>query len=488
MSSAAWTTSPRFLALSPFQRAVLFLCACVPAGRVTTYKAIADALGGSSQAVGNALSTNPFCPAPVPCHRVIKTTLTLGGFSGVSQAHTASPEITRKRALLAEEGVLFGDDLTLRDASRVWSDFTPEDLQAARQLRAGFSPAAVVAAASSGGSATSSSSSSSSSSSGMEALRARLANASGADVRAACRDGSLADHTSGLASGYAQANLVILPKEYAYDFLLFATRNPKPCPLLDVTDVGDWEAKATAPGSDIRVDLPKYRVFKHGVLVDEPCDITHLWPGPAPGPTAKKGKVEPHPDARTDWVAFLLGCSFSFEEALLEAGVPVRQLQEEKGTPVAAGDGARPPPADGSLAKDAKNVPMFRTCIPCAPAGVFSGPLVVSMRPMTPAQAEVAKEVTSNFPRVHGAPVYAGDAAALGISDICKPDFGDAVNVLPGEIPVFWACGVTPQAALMQAKVPIAITHAPGHMFVTDKLNKELAGFASIDVTPHLAK
>lgn len=299
--------------------------------------------------------------------------------------------------------------------------------------------------------------------------------ATGRAVREACRDGSLKGHTSGLAPGYAQANLVIVPKEHAFDFLLFCTRNPKPCPLLEVTDAGCWEAKFMAPGSDIRRDLPRYRVFRDGVFTEECESIEHLWPG-------EEGKAGG--DARRDWVGFLLGCSFSFEEALIRGGVPVRHLMESKAK--VDTDRPSPDPAPGpdewNLRPDAKNVPMYRTAVNCDSAGVFSGPLVVSMRPMRPELAEEACRITREYPRVHGAPVHWGDPSRLGIGDVCRPDYGDAVTIYSDEVPVFWACGVTPQEALLRAKIPIAITHAPGHMFVTDKLNSDLAGDAKVNM------
>jgi uncharacterized protein YcsI (UPF0317 family) len=238
--------------------------------------------------------------------------------------------------------------------------------------------------------------------------------------------------TPGLALGFVQANLVIVPREFAFDFLLFCQRNPKPCPLLDVTEPGDPEPKAVAPGADLRTDLPAYRVWRDGILADEPTDIRSLW--------------------RDDFVSFVIGCSFTFESALLEARLPVRHL--ELGV----------------------NVPMYNTSRPCRPAGRFAGPLVVSMRPMTPEQALSATRVCSRFPRAHGAPVHFGDPAAIGIANLDKPDYGDAVEVRPGEWPVFWACGVTPQAALMRAKLPLAITHKPGHMFLTDLRDADLEG------------
>jgi uncharacterized protein YcsI (UPF0317 family) len=253
-----------------------------------------------------------------------------------------------------------------------------------------------------------------------------------AEVRLACRSGALTLPTPGLAPGFVQANLVILPKSLAFDFLLFCHRNPKPCPLLDVTEPGDPTPRAVAPQADLRTDLPRYRIWQNGRLVDEPTNITEHW--------------------RNDLVSFLLGCSFTFESALLAAGVPVRHIEQNR------------------------NVPMYKTSIPCQSAGVFSGPLVVSMRPLTPAQTITATTICSRFPKAHGVPVHFGEPAAIGIRDINRPDFGDAVEIRSGELPVFWACGVTPQAALMQAKPDFAITHAPGHMFVTNLRDVDLEG------------
>ncbi|MEX0727764.1 MAG: putative hydro-lyase [Planctomycetaceae bacterium] len=244
------------------------------------------------------------------------------------------------------------------------------------------------------------------------------------EVRQACRRGELMGQTSGLAPGYAQANLVILPRDWAYDFLGFCRANPKPCPLLDVTEPGDSVPRNSAPDGDLRTDLPKYRVWINGELVDEPTDITKLW--------------------RDDFVSFVIGCSFTFETAMLRAGIPVRHI--ELGC----------------------NVPMFRTNVACQPSGRFHGPLVVSMRPLLPGDAIRAVQVTSRYPWVHGAPVHLGFPGQIGIADIHKPDYGDAVPVRDDELPVFWACGVTPQAVLMAAKPPLAITHSPGCMFFTD--------------------
>jgi uncharacterized protein YcsI (UPF0317 family) len=244
------------------------------------------------------------------------------------------------------------------------------------------------------------------------------------DVRARVRGGELDGPTSGLAAGYLQANLVVVLKSAASDFLLFCQRNPKPCPILEVLDAGSTEPTRTAPGADLRTDLPRYRVFEHGELVDEPTDVRGWW--------------------RPDLVAFLLGCSFSFEDAMAAAGLPLRHVEERR------------------------TVPMFRTSIACEPGGIFRGPLVVSMRPLTPKQSIRAAEITARFPLAHGGPVYAGDPDAIGIADVHRPDYGDAVTIRPDEISVFWACGVTPQAAIAIAKPSLAITHAPGRMFVTD--------------------
>ncbi len=253
----------------------------------------------------------------------------------------------------------------------------------------------------------------------------------GEDVRRACRNGDLTEQTSALAPGFAQANLVVLPRELAFDFLLFCKRNPKPCPLLDVTEPGSPLPAHLAPTADLRTDLPRYRVWENGKLVDEPTDISDRW--------------------RDDFVSFVIGCSFTFESAMLRAEIPLRHI--ELGT----------------------NVPMYRTNIACQPAGRFSGPMVVSMRPLSPGDAIKAVQITSRFPDVHGAPIHLGLPDQIGIANISKPDFGDVVPVHDNEIPVFWACGVTPQAVLMAAKLPLAITHCPGCMFVTDVLDETLA-------------
>ncbi|MFF5990298.1 putative hydro-lyase [Prauserella flavalba] len=242
-----------------------------------------------------------------------------------------------------------------------------------------------------------------------------------AEIREKFRAG-LRVPTSGYCPGWTQANLLCLPKEDAYDFLLFAQRNPKSCPVLDVTEPGETSASIFA--GDLRTDLPAYRVYRDGELVDERVEVADLW--------------------RDDLVSFLIGCSFTFEAALLDAGVPVRHIDA------------------GS------NVPMYRTNRECRPAGSLSGPLVVSMRPIPADLVATAVRVTSRYPAVHGAPVHIGSPGLLGIDDLGNPDFGDAVEVRPGEIPVFWACGVTPQAAVMRSRPSFAIGHAPGHMAITD--------------------
>ncbi|MFQ5883015.1 MAG: putative hydro-lyase [Candidatus Methylomirabilales bacterium] len=250
------------------------------------------------------------------------------------------------------------------------------------------------------------------------------------EMREKIRTGEWQRQTAGCCEGYAQANLVVLPKALAYDFLLFCQRNPRPCPLLEVADPGEFEPRTSAPGADLRTDLPRYRLYRHGKLEQEMTDLLHVW--------------------REDLVSFLLGCSFTFEAALQKAGIPVRHIEE------------------------GKNVSMYITNRSCRQAGTFAGPLVVSMRPIPAHLVSRAVEVTARFPLAHGAPVHAGDPQAIGIADLDRPDFGDPVSIRPGEIPIFWACGVTPQAVAMQAKPDLMITHAPGHMFITDLPDEEL--------------
>ncbi|HEY4313413.1 MAG TPA: putative hydro-lyase [Pirellulales bacterium] len=254
---------------------------------------------------------------------------------------------------------------------------------------------------------------------------ADLSTAHPREVRAAARAGKLLTPTAGLARGYVQANLVILPARDADDFAQFCRLNERPCPLLEQTEMGNPEPVQSALGADLRRDVPRYRIFRHGHHEPvEPTEVTSLW--------------------RDDFVGFLLGCSFTFEAALEAAGLSVRHIHERR------------------------NVPMYRTAIACQPAGRFAGPMVVSMRPYRAEQIEQVIEITSRYPTMHGAPLHVGDPAALGITDVARPDFGDAVTIHEDEIPVFWACGVTPQLALLAAAPEIAITHSPGHMFVTD--------------------
>lgn len=250
-------------------------------------------------------------------------------------------------------------------------------------------------------------------------------------VRLDARAGRLAGPTANLAPGHVQANLAILPQALAADFLRFCQRNPKPCPLLAVSEPGDPRLPELGEDIDIRTDIPRYRVWRDGQLVAEPADVRDVW--------------------RDDLVSFLIGCSFSFEEAMLQDGLPVRHIEQ------------------------GCNVPMYRTNIPTQPSGPFSGPMVVSMRPLKAADAIRAVQVTSRFPSVHGAPVHLGDPALIGIADIGRPDYGDPVEIREGEMPVFWACGVTPQAVAAATRPEFCITHAPGHMLVTDLRNSRLS-------------
>lgn len=243
-------------------------------------------------------------------------------------------------------------------------------------------------------------------------------------ARLVCRDGQIAP-TAGMAPGFTQCNMISLPKDWAWDFLLFGQRNPKPCPVLDVTDPGSFRT-ALAPDADLRRDIPLYRIWRDGVLTDEVQDASDAW--------------AEHPDL----VTFLIGCSFTFETPLQQAGIEVRHIAQ------------------------GRNVPMYLTSRDCRPAGRLHGNMVVSMRPVPADRVAEAAMISGRFPAVHGAPVHIGQPEALGIADLSQPDFGDAVEIRDGEVPVFWACGVTPQAAVMASKPPFAITHAPGHMFITD--------------------
>ena len=251
------------------------------------------------------------------------------------------------------------------------------------------------------------------------------------ELRELIRKGELVRPTSGMAPGHVQTNLAILPRDVAFDFLLFCQRNPRPCPLLEVVEFGSTEPRQMAPGADLRFDVPQYRVYEYGELIAEVQYLQDFW--------------------RDDLVSFLLGCSFSFEAAMIRAGISIRHI--DAGT----------------------NVPMYITDIQTTPAGVFSGPMVVSMRPVPRQKVVRAVQVTSRFPGVHGAPVHIGEPEAIGIRDIAKPDLGDPVEIREGEVPLFWACGVTPQTVAMNSKPPLMITHAPGYMFITDIRDEDLA-------------
>ncbi|CAA2160645.1 hypothetical protein MBRA_05801 [Methylobacterium brachiatum] len=249
-------------------------------------------------------------------------------------------------------------------------------------------------------------------------------------ARRAIRSGDWRGHTSGLAPAHVQGNLMILPQALASDFQRFCQLNPKPCPVLGVSEPGVRTLPALGEDLDLATDVPGYRIYENGEMVSEVGDLTKVW--------------------QDDLVTFVLGCSFSFEDALIEAGIPLRHVAQ------------------------GRNVAMYRTSIPTQPAGPFHGPLVVSMRPMKAADAIKAVQVTARMPAVHGAPIHLGDPSLIGIRDIGKPDFGDAVAIEPDEIPVFWACGVTPQAVAMAARLPLCITHAPGFMLITDLLNRDV--------------
>ncbi len=244
------------------------------------------------------------------------------------------------------------------------------------------------------------------------------------DVRAAIRAGAYDGHTSGLAAGKLQCNLAILPERYALDFLRFCLRNPKPCPIVGVGDTGNPMLPTLGHDIDIRSDVPRYRVFRDGTLSEEVTDITALW--------------------RDDLVTVALGCSFTFENALLRADIPVRHMET------------------------GRNVPMYRSNVALAPAGPFGGNMVVTMRPIPQARVQDAYDICARFPQAHGAPIAHGDPAVVGIADLAQPDYGQPVDIHPGEVPVYWACGVTPQNVLLAANLPLCITHAPGHMLLAD--------------------
>jgi uncharacterized protein YcsI (UPF0317 family) len=249
------------------------------------------------------------------------------------------------------------------------------------------------------------------------------------EVRERIRHGEYAGPTGGLASGFVQANLVVLPEEYAFDFLKFCVRNPRQCPVLEVTEAGSPEPVITAPGADLRTDVPRYRVYEHGEMVEEPEEISHRW--------------------QDDLVGFLIGCSFTFEAALVAAGLRIAHVEQ------------------------GRNVPMYVTGRECVPSGPFSGPMVVSMRPYRAEEIPLVVRASGRYPAMHGAPLHVGDPEALGIRDLNEPEFGEPVEIEEDQLPVFWACGVTPQAVVMKVRPPLVITHSPGHMFITDRRHSE---------------
>jgi uncharacterized protein YcsI (UPF0317 family) len=258
----------------------------------------------------------------------------------------------------------------------------------------------------------------------MSDLFRHMQHSDAATVRGAIRSGDYRGHTAGLADGFLQANLVILPRIFALDFMRFCQRNPKPCPLVGVTDTGDPMMRTLGRDIDLRHDLPAYNIYRNGSLADTVPDIETLW--------------------TDDMVGFALGCSFTFEHALIRAGIPLWHVENDR------------------------TVPMFRSSVVCAPAGPFHAPMVVSMRAIPEDRVAEATAISRRFPLAHGGPVHAGDPAAIGIADVARPDWGDPAPVPPGHVPMFWACGVTPQAAIAVAAPPICITHRPGHMLITD--------------------
>jgi uncharacterized protein YcsI (UPF0317 family) len=245
-----------------------------------------------------------------------------------------------------------------------------------------------------------------------------------AELRAAARRGEWRGTTAGYCPSQQQANVVILPKEAAVEFAAFCTRNPKPCPIIEIMPPGDPEPARSAPGADLRTDMSGYRIYRAGELIEQRSEIQDLW--------------------RPDLVGFLLGCSFTFEHALIEAGISVRNI--ECGT----------------------SVPMFISNLSCLPAGRFHGPIVVSMRPIPKAQIELVRGLSARYPHAHGAPIHVGRPEAIGIADLQKPDYGEPVRIHAGEVSVFWACGVTSQAVAVKARTELMITHEPGEMFLTD--------------------
>jgi len=246
-------------------------------------------------------------------------------------------------------------------------------------------------------------------------------------IRSEIREGRWGKTTAGLCPDYIQANLVILPKDLAFDFMIFCYKNPKPCPIIDITEIGSPVPKLAAPDADLRFDVPKYRIFKNGELIEEVDNIERYW--------------------QDDFVSFLIGCSLTFEQALVKNDIPIRHIE------------------------DKKVCPAYITNIECNSSSYFHGPMVVTMRPILYSKVVRSVQITTNYPLVHGAPVHIGNPKLIGIKDINKPDFGESTRIENGEVTVFWACGVTPQVVAMESKPRIMITHAPGYMFLTDLKN-----------------
>ena len=269
----------------------------------------------------------------------------------------------------------------------------------------------------------------------MQGSYENLKNSTLAEVRTEIRAGRYTAHTAGLGRGSLQANLVIMPEEFAFDFMRYCQRNPKPCPITGVSDTGNPMMFTMGNDIDIRTDVPAYNIYRNGRLDISMTNIAEIW--------------------RDDFVVFTLGCSFTFEHALLDAGINLWHIDNDR------------------------TVPMFRSSIETTPAGPFSGKMVVSMRSVCEERVDEVIEISRRFPLAHGAPVHVGDPKAIGITDLSSPDWGDPAPVGANEVPVFWACGVTPQVAIKAAQLPICITHKPGCMLITD-----IAEDAEVPVLP----
>lgn len=262
--------------------------------------------------------------------------------------------------------------------------------------------------------------------------RRTLEGASPAEVRRAIREGRWRSNTKRLALGHHQANVTIVPERYAFDFMRFCFRNPKPLPLLEVTEPGEPVPRKSAPDADLRTDVGEYLVLRDGEVAERRHSIAELW--------------------RKDHVAFLTGCNLSLDRVMLEAGIPLPHLHSEEAFPA-----------------------QYRSSIECTPAGAFRGPLVVSLRPVPDALVVPLVELTSRYALSHGAPVHIGDPAAIGVRDLAKVDWGRQNVMPPGHTPMFWACGITAQAAAIASRIPEMIVHAPGRLFVTDLIVRESA-------------